>query len=108
MHEDVVAESTVYAWKEILKKDGYAVKEGWPKADVPDILLLKKPRTYLQELIVSIRKQLLKKSNTDASNEKKRPMVSLIYVADQYDGWEEKCLEICMTARFQQTNSSYS
>lgn len=38
------------------------------------ILLLKKPHTYLQELIVSIRKQLLKKSNADVSNEKKRPI----------------------------------
>lgn len=59
----------VYTWKEILKKDGYAVKAGY---DGPRlmclILLLKKPHTYLQELIVSIRKQLLKKSNTDVSN----------------------------------------
>ncbi|KAG5517717.1 hypothetical protein RHGRI_038186 [Rhododendron griersonianum] len=41
MHEDDVAESTLNTWKEILKKDGYAVKAGWPKADVPDIALKK-------------------------------------------------------------------
>ncbi|KAF7132898.1 hypothetical protein RHSIM_Rhsim09G0006800 [Rhododendron simsii] len=82
-----------YAWRVILKKNGYAIKAGWPVADAPD-MTLKKANTYLQGLIVSIRKQL-KKNRSSATGDAKRPtrVAALVFVAEQYDGWENECLE---------------
>lgn len=39
-----------YVWREILKKEGFVIKAGWPVADVPD-LSLKKANKYLQDSI---------------------------------------------------------
>ncbi|XP_075502384.1 leucine--tRNA ligase, cytoplasmic-like [Primulina tabacum] len=88
-----------YVWKELLKKDGYAVKAGWPEADSPD-LTLKKANKYLQDSIVSMRKLLQKqisgskKAKTPAANIQNKPTVGLIFVNEQYDGWKKVCLNI--------------
>ncbi|CAN4090536.1 unnamed protein product [Withania somnifera] len=77
-----------YAWRKLLKKDGYAIKAGWPEADLPD-LSLKKANKYLQDTIVSMRKLLQKqvsgskKGNANLSSQNK-PSVGLIYVDEQY------------------------
>ncbi|KAI3458926.1 hypothetical protein Pfo_015589 [Paulownia fortunei] len=88
-----------YIWKELLKKDGYAVKAGWPEADSPD-LTLKKANKYLQDSIVSMRKLLQKqisgskKGKTSTSNVQNKPTIGLIFVNEQYDGWKKECLNI--------------
>ncbi|KZV53257.1 leucine--tRNA ligase, cytoplasmic [Dorcoceras hygrometricum] len=88
-----------YVWKELLKKDGYAVKAGWPEADSPD-LTLKKANKYLQDSIVSMRKLLQKqisgskKAKTPAADIQNKPTVGLIFVNERYDGWKRVCLNI--------------
>ncbi|KAL6497721.1 hypothetical protein OROHE_027046 [Orobanche hederae] len=89
-----------YVWRELLKKDGYVVKAGWPKGDLPD-LTLKKANDYLQDCIVSMRKLLQKQisgskkgGKTGSSNvvQNNKPTVGLIFVNEQYDGWKKECL----------------
>ncbi|CAK9168178.1 unnamed protein product [Ilex paraguariensis] len=88
-----------YVWKELLKKDGYIIKAGWPEASMPD-LTLKKANEYLQGSIVSMRKLLqkqisgLKKGNINVSSNLNKPRVGLIFVNEQYDGWKKECLNI--------------
>ncbi|CBI31359.3 unnamed protein product, partial [Vitis vinifera] len=48
-----------YVWKELLRKEGFVVKAGWPEADTLD-LTLKLANKYLQDSIVSMRKLLQK------------------------------------------------
>ena len=47
-------------WKEILEREGFAVKSGWPTAEPPD-LTLQRANKYLQDTIVSMRKQILRR-----------------------------------------------
>eukprot|EP00268_Persea_americana_P036135 TRINITY_DN3560_c0_g1_i1.p1 TRINITY_DN3560_c0_g1~~TRINITY_DN3560_c0_g1_i1.p1 ORF type:complete len:1141 (-),score=255.15 TRINITY_DN3560_c0_g1_i1:202-3495(-) len=91
-----------HVWKELLKRDGFVVKAGWPAADSPD-LILKKANKYLQDSIVSMRKLLQKQvlGTKKAKNgvptllaEENKPTIGLIYVNEQYDGWKETCLRI--------------
>ncbi|CAH9084270.1 unnamed protein product [Cuscuta epithymum] len=87
-----------HVWKELLKKDGFCVKSGWPKAELPN-LTLKMANTYLQDSIISMRKLLQKqlsggsKKNANPVH-KNKPMVGLIYVNEEYDGWKMECLNI--------------
>ncbi|KAG8646038.1 leucine--tRNA ligase, cytoplasmic [Manihot esculenta] len=91
-----------YVWRELLKKDGFVVKAGWPTADAPD-LTLKAANKYLQDSIVLMRKllqkQLLgsKKANKDgapAAILTEDKITGLIYVNEQFDGWQAECLRI--------------
>ncbi|XAR57498.1 Leucine--tRNA ligase [Bertholletia excelsa] len=88
-----------YVWKELLKRDGFVIRAGWPEADLPD-LTLKKANKYLQDSIVSMRKLLQKqvsgskKAKVNVSSQQSKPMVGLIYVNEQYDGWKKECLNI--------------
>ncbi|KAI4315242.1 hypothetical protein L6164_028072 [Bauhinia variegata] len=91
-----------YIWRELLKKDGFMVKAGWPIADVPD-LTLKNANKYLQDSIVLMRKLLQKQLLGSKKANKKGPPVSsltenkltsLIYVNEQFDGWKAECLGI--------------
>ncbi|XP_058735423.1 leucine--tRNA ligase, cytoplasmic-like [Vicia villosa] len=85
-----------FVWREILKKDGFVVKAGWPTVDAPD-LTLKIANKYLQDSIARIRDSLPKKRN-----KKSAPVVTpaqikgrcLVYVNEQYDGWKAECLGI--------------
>lgn len=70
-----------YVWRELLKKDGYVIKAGWPEADPPN-LTLKSGNKYLQDSIVSMRKILQK-------NNQNNQRVDLIFVKEEYDGWKE-------------------
>lgn len=89
-----------YVWRELLKKEGYVVKAGWPVADSPDFAL-KKANSYLQDSIVSMRKLLQKQVSgskkgkaTATTNVQNKPTAGLIFVNEQYDGWKKECLEI--------------
>lgn len=90
-----------HVWKEILKRDGFVVKAGWPIAELPD-QTLKMANKYLQDSIVAFRKLLQKqsasskKSKKEASlkKEEKKPTIGLIYVTEKYDGWKSDCLKI--------------
>ncbi|KAL2936614.1 Leucine--tRNA ligase cytoplasmic [Bienertia sinuspersici] len=61
-----------YVWKELLKKEGFAIKAGWPVADAPD-LALKSANKYLQDSIVLMRK-LLQKQILGSKRLKKEPL----------------------------------
>jgi leucyl-tRNA synthetase len=91
-----------FIWRELLKKDGFVVKAGWPTADAPD-LTLKSANKYLQDSIVLIRKLLQKQlSGSKKGNKKGAPVASpkeikltcLVYVNEQFDGWKAECLNI--------------
>ena len=93
---------TEFIWREILKKDGFVVKAGWPTADAPD-LTLKSANKYLQDSIVLIRKLLQKQlSGSKKGNKKGTPVAvpteikftCLVYVNEQFDGWKAECLNI--------------
>ncbi|CAI9097023.1 OLC1v1033311C1 [Oldenlandia corymbosa var. corymbosa] len=88
-----------YVWRKLLKKEGFAIKAGWPEAGSPDFIL-KKANQYLQDSIVSMRKLLqkqvsgTKKGNANVSNTQNKPTVGLIFVNELYDGWKKECLII--------------
>ncbi|GAU23734.1 hypothetical protein TSUD_128380 [Trifolium subterraneum] len=91
-----------FIWRELLKKDGFVVKAGWPTADAPD-LTLKSANKYLQDSIVLVRKLLQKQlSGSKKGNKKGAPvappkeikLTCLIYVNEQFDGWKAECLNI--------------
>ncbi|XP_068648083.1 leucine--tRNA ligase, cytoplasmic-like isoform X1 [Aristolochia californica] len=103
-----------YVWKELLKKDGFAVKSGWPIADLPD-LTLKVANKYLQDSIVSMRKMLqkqvsgskkVKKGVEVGSREENKPTSGLIFVNEQYDGWKETCLRI-LASKYDRESGSF-
>ncbi|KAK1295493.1 hypothetical protein QJS10_CPA16g00236 [Acorus calamus] len=91
-----------HVWSEILKNDGFVVNSGWPTSDSPD-LTLKRANKYLQDSIAMMRRLLQKqisggkksKKGEDARpQEENKFTVALIYVNEQYGGWEEECLRI--------------
>ena len=102
-----------YVWKELLRKEGFVVKAGWPEADTPD-LTLKLANKYLQDSIVSMRKLLQKQvsgpkraDKSISSSAENRPTVGLIYMAEQYDGWKAECLKI-LQSKFNTETSSFA
>ena len=102
-----------YVWKELLRKEGFVVKAGWPEADTLD-LTLKLANKYLQDSIVSMRKLLQKQvsgpkraDKSISSSAENRPTVGLIYVAEQYDGWKAECLKI-LQSKFNTETSSFA
>ncbi|KAF5936824.1 hypothetical protein HYC85_024330 [Camellia sinensis] len=102
-----------YVWKELLKKDGLVIKAGWPEADLPD-LTLKKANKYLQDSIVSMRKLLQKQVSgskkakaVNVPSHQNKPMVGLIFVNEQYDGWKKECLNI-LGSKFNSATCSFA
>jgi len=91
-----------FLWREILKKEGFVVKAGWRTADALN-LTLQSANKYLQDSIDSIRKLLekkipgSKKANKQgalATALKGNKITCLIFVNEQFDGWEAECLSI--------------
>ncbi|CAN6343368.1 unnamed protein product [Urochloa humidicola] len=90
-----------HVWRKILKKEGFAIKAGWPLADTPDPTL-RIANKYLQCSIVSMRK-LLQKQESGSKKPKKGSVsappsdekkIGLIYVNEHYSGWKEQCLRV--------------
>ncbi|KAK1663610.1 hypothetical protein QYE76_051769 [Lolium multiflorum] len=90
-----------HVWQKILKKEGFAIKAGWPVAGTPDPTL-RSANKYLQDSIVLMRK-LLQKQESGSKKPKKgaapppaesKLTVGLIYVNEHYDGWKEQCLRV--------------
>ena len=84
-----------HVWQNILKKEGFVVKAGWPIADTPDPTL-RAANKYLLDSMVLMRK-LLHKQGSDVKKAKKGAVVpatleenklsiGLIYVNEKYDG----------------------
>jgi leucyl-tRNA synthetase len=92
-----------YVWREILKKDGFVVKAGWPTFNIPD-LKLKSANKYLQDTIATMRKLLQKQISGSKRGNKKGEapaktlnedkLIGLVYVNEQFDGWKAECLRI--------------
>lgn len=104
-----------YVWREILKKDGFAVRAGWPSADPPD-LTLKAANTYLQNSMALIRDLYKKQVQGSKKGNKKGASVTspaesnlkcLIYVNEQYEGWQEECLRI-LQSKFNGRNRTFA
>jgi leucyl-tRNA synthetase len=91
-----------HVWQNILKKEGFAIKAGWPVASTPDPTL-RIANKYLQDSIVLMRK-LLQKQGSGSKKPKKgaappppaenKLTVGLIYVNEHYNGWKEQCLRV--------------
>ncbi|KAM7257744.1 hypothetical protein ACFE04_013485 [Oxalis oulophora] len=92
-----------FVWRELLKKDGFVVRAGFPTADSPD-LKLKSANQYLQDSIVLMRKLLQKQLSGPKKGNKKGgapataliedKLIGLVYVNEQFDGWKADCLMI--------------
>ncbi|GJM92243.1 hypothetical protein PR202_ga08688 [Eleusine coracana subsp. coracana] len=91
-----------HVWQKILKKEGFAIKAGWPTADTPDSTL-RMANKYLQDSIVLMRKLLqkqesgskkLKKGDAPSPLVENKISVGLIYVNEYYCGWKEQCLRV--------------
>ncbi|XP_060670143.1 leucine--tRNA ligase, cytoplasmic isoform X1 [Ziziphus jujuba] len=104
-----------YVWRELLKKEGFVVKAGWPVSATPD-LTLKSANKYLQDSIVLMRKLLQKQiSGSKKANNKgasattltEDKLVGLIYVNEQYDGWKAECLRM-LQSKFDVSTRSFS
>lgn len=101
-----------YVWRELLRKDGFAIKAGWPEAELPD-QTLKKANKYLQDSIVTMRKLLQKqvsgskKGNMNTVTNQNKPTVGLIFVNEQYDGWKRECLNI-LRGKFDSSTSTFA
>ncbi|XP_057444690.1 leucine--tRNA ligase, cytoplasmic-like, partial [Lotus japonicus] len=78
-----------FIWRELLKKEGFMVKAGWPTADVPD-LTLKSSNKSLHDSIIRIRKLLQKQ----LLGSEYMVTAGLIYVNEQLDDWKVECLNI--------------
>ncbi|KAJ3694012.1 hypothetical protein LUZ60_009492 [Juncus effusus] len=91
-----------HVWKNVLRKEGFVVKAGWPVSGNPDPTL-RLANKYLQDTIVLMRK-LLQKQELGPKKGKKGQVagpvetgklnVGLIYVNEVYDGWKKECLDI--------------
>ncbi|CAO2161754.1 unnamed protein product [Urochloa humidicola] len=92
-----------HVWQKILRKEGFAIKAGWPVADTPDPTL-RIANKYLQDSIVLMRK-LLQKQESGSKKPKKgaapapspsenKLSIGLIYVNEHYYGWKEQCLRV--------------
>jgi leucyl-tRNA synthetase len=104
-----------YVWRELLKKEGFVINAGWPKADAPD-LTLKSANKYLQDSIVLMRKLLQKQIlGSKKANNKGAPvskpsedkLIGLIYVNEQFDGWKAECLRI-LRSRFDTNTRTFA
>ncbi|KAK4758384.1 hypothetical protein SAY87_019685 [Trapa incisa] len=104
-----------YVWRNLLKKEGFAIKSGWPTADSTD-LTLKSANKYLQDSIVLMRKLLQKQlSGSKKGSKKGAPAASLteeklkglIYVNEQFDGWKAECLRI-LQHKYNQGNRTFA
>jgi len=105
-----------HVWQNILKKEGFVVKAGWPIADTPDPTL-RAANKYLLDSMVLMRK-LLHKQGSDVKKAKKGAVVpatleenklsvGLIYVNEKYDGWREQCLRVLQT-QFEPKSCSFA
>ncbi|VAH06366.1 unnamed protein product [Triticum turgidum subsp. durum] len=100
-----------HVWQNILSKEGFAIKAGWPIADTPDPTL-RIANKYLQDSIVLMRK-LHQKQGSGSKKHKKgaapprtaenKLTVGLIYVNEHYDGWKEQCLRVLQSNYDSQT-----
>ncbi|KAL7109720.1 hypothetical protein ACP275_06G193000 [Erythranthe tilingii] len=103
-----------YVWREILHKEGYVVKAGWPEAGSPDFTL-RRTNKYLQDSIISMRKLLQKqiygskKGNNEKNNhnQENRPKIGLIFVDEEYEGWKRECLKI-LRKNFDAENKTFA
>ncbi|OMO58000.1 Aminoacyl-tRNA synthetase, class Ia [Corchorus capsularis] len=104
-----------FVWGELLKKDGFVVKAGWPTGDSPD-LKLKSANKYLQDSIVLMRKLLQKQiTGSKKGNKKGAPVSSitedklkgLIFVNEQFDGWQAECLQI-LQSKFDSNSRTFA
>ncbi|VAH18178.1 unnamed protein product [Triticum turgidum subsp. durum] len=95
-----------HVWQNILRKEGFAIKAGWPISGTPDPTL-RIANKYLQDSIVLMRK-LHQKQGSGSKKPKKgaapppaaenKLTVGLIYVNEHYDGWKEQCLRVLQSS----------
>ncbi|CAM6128985.1 unnamed protein product [Calypogeia fissa] len=89
-----------HVWSNVLKKEGFAIKAGFPAFDAPN-LTLQRANKYLQNTIRDFRKVLQKQTappkkakRTEPAANAPKPSVGLIFVEENYGGWQEECLTI--------------
>jgi len=103
-----------HVWQKIMKKEGFAIKAGWPVADTPDPTL-RIPNKCLQDTIVLMRK-LLQNQESGSKKPKKGAVPAppsggkkkhwpYIYVNEYYCGWKDQCLRVLQSKFDSQTRS---
>ncbi|KAL6137537.1 hypothetical protein ACLB2K_062829 [Fragaria x ananassa] len=107
-----------YVWRELLNKEGFAVTAGWPTRDAPDDPILQSVNNYLRDLIHPQKVSRIRHwpyppyvhlsaSSSLNANNKKRRLVGLIYVREEYVGWEAECLRM-LQENFDSDSSTFS
>ncbi|KAL6144585.1 hypothetical protein ACLB2K_055276 [Fragaria x ananassa] len=107
-----------YVWRELLNKEGFAVTAGWPTRDAPDDPILRSVNNYLRDLIHPQKVSRIRHwpyppfvhlsaSSSLNANNKKRRLVGLIYVREEYVGWEAECLRM-LQENFDSDSSTFS
>jgi leucyl-tRNA synthetase len=89
-----------HVWTDVLGKKGFAIKAGFPSFDAPN-LTLQRANKYLQNVIVDFRKVLQKQTappkkakRAEPAASGPKPSIGLIFVEENYGGWQEECLKI--------------
>lgn len=101
--------------RELLNKEGFAVSAGWPSPDAPDGLVLQTANKYLIDFVDKKKNRQYQKphylyipaSSSLNANNKKPSIVGLIYVREEYDGWEAECLRT-LQENFDSDTSNFS
>ncbi|KAL6134593.1 hypothetical protein ACLB2K_066824 [Fragaria x ananassa] len=107
-----------YVWRERLNKGGFAVTAVWPTRDAPDDPILQSVNNYLRDLIHPQKVSRIRHwpyppyvhlsaSSSLNANKKKRRLVRLIYVREEYVGWEAVCLRM-LQENFDSDSSTFS
>ncbi|GKA40688.1 leucine--tRNA ligase, cytoplasmic [Tanacetum coccineum] len=102
-----------YVWRKLLNKEGFVIKAGWPEAENPDLTLHRANR-YLQDSITNFRKLFTKQSSggskKGSNNEvttQSKPTIGLVYINEEYDGWQKECLNI-LRDKFDSANHKFA
>lgn len=105
-----------HVWSVIFKREGYAVKAGWPTVSSSKNLTLQRANKYLQDVIVSLRKISQKQSAPKKVKQgakgapavpPSKPTCALIFVAEEYGGWQEECMRI-LQSKYEPSTQSFS
>eukprot|EP00889_Picochlorum_renovo_P007851 jgi/Picre1/34881/NNA_002347.t1 len=96
----IVPHTAEHIWRNLLKKDGFIVKAGWPKQEPID-LILQSMATYIESTIAHLRKSIIRAEQPPKTRKGEpaapppSPVCALeLVVPSEYGGWQAKALDI--------------
>ncbi|WPT12113.1 Leucine--tRNA ligase, cytoplasmic [Picochlorum sp. SENEW3] len=96
----IVPHTAEHIWRNLLKKDGFIIKAGWPKQEPID-LILQSMATYIESTIAHLRKSIIRAEQPPKARKGEpaapppSPVCALeLVVPSEYGGWQAKALDI--------------